>query len=143
VPLPAFGGPDRGAVGDTGRAELDPGGEFDVEFISPVERNSAGGQGQIEDVPTARPVGGEEVEVVARHLDTGDAIGKSEPDDGTAGGGDPPLGLMFGDLRQRRVGRGLRVHAAKVQICEVAIDPHGDDADWLGRESVDDLEQFM
>lgn len=54
-----------------------------MEIVEPLDPQCTTAQLQSKDVPAACPVAGDEVQVIARHLDAGRCIREAKPDDGS------------------------------------------------------------
>ncbi len=98
-------GADRGPVADAGLAEPEALGQLDVELVDALDRRRALQRVEREHVAAVLAVVGQEVEVVAGHLQTCAGVREPEAHEAPARRGQAPLGLVAGHLGERRVRR--------------------------------------
>ena len=88
-----------------------------------ADRDRSALEAEVEDMAAAGAVTVEEVQVVSGYGDALFEVGGSEPDHCAGHIGEYGFGLLFGRLCQRRIGRFLRHHGARVQFGELPGDP--------------------
>ena len=90
-----------------------------------VDVKLAAGHPALEQVPTGSPVLGNEVEVIARHVEPLSIIGKAEAHEAAPDVVQLEDGLVLHDLDEGRVGLALPGHAARLDVVEKAVYPNG------------------